>query len=142
MKAKKTLVFGLLALTAVSSRAENDGRANCSNWNLMDDSFRLGYMVGFAGGTAAAYTEVGPPAVALARINADPYTAPQLTNREHKDGITSICKLPENALLPIPVALRAFVMQVKGWPQSEINAYLAAVRLAAIGRQDSDKQNK
>jgi hypothetical protein len=115
---------------------------------MSDAGIQLGYLVGFAdglrvGAMGAAYSISGDSATTLARgekIKA-PYIGPS-TFGEIRDGITAICKRPENSLIPISEALKAFTMQVKGKPQSEIDRSLNIARQVAIEFRDSDKANK
>jgi hypothetical protein len=48
MKAKKTLLWGLLVLAPVAARGES-----CRDWNEVSESWRGGYVVGFTEGLAS-----------------------------------------------------------------------------------------
>jgi hypothetical protein len=127
----------------------------CHHWNEMSDSLQIGYLEGFLEGLelgalhgvvecvvescSAAATTSGRSKVN--RVLAQ-FTAPRITLGEIRDGITTICKHPKNSLIGISGALKAFIMKVKGKPQSDIDDYLNIARQGVIIHPDSDKADK
>jgi hypothetical protein len=117
----------------------------CRHWHEMSDSVRIGYLDGFIDGlklgalhgvvecvvesSAAATTSSGRSKVS--RILAQ-FIAPGIILAEMRDGITPICKRPENSSIGISDALRAFTMKLKGKPQSEIDDLLNLARQGVV----------
>ena len=127
----------------------------------MDGPFRLGYVIGFANGVEAGAwataTAMLPKALAMipkeqkhAIERMEPMETPgkvlhqyfssSLTYGETVQGVTEICKRPENALLAIDYALEAFAMQINGKPQPEIDQYLSDKR--ALMAQEEKQKSK
>ena len=151
MQAKKTLVLGLLALAAVPLSAED--RGNCRDWNTMSDARQIGFIQGFINGLAVGAFDAANlqglrdglpfPTSTLASTDATAkdvetsYVGPS-TFGEMQEGITAICKRPENSSIGISDALRAFTMKLRGKPQSEIDDHLNMARQGVIAHPDSD----
>ena len=56
------------------------------------------------------------------------FTAPGIPLDQIREGVTTICERPENSWIEISAALRAFIMRVKGKPQTDIDDYLTCAR--------------
>jgi hypothetical protein len=149
MNAKKTFVLGLLAW-AVPCIAE--AATTCQKWNELEKGGQLFFVIGFHEGfRQGALTGVVEVAAELGRGPEEArdwgngvlgtYSAP-VTDGDTMKGISAICARPENSPVPVYDVVEAFIRQVNGEPQSEIDAYLAAARARAIKHQDSDKPKK
>jgi hypothetical protein len=149
MNAKTTFVLGLL-VWAVSCTAE--AATTCQKWNELEKRDRLFFVIGFHEGfRQGVLTGVVQVAAELGRGAEEArdwgkgvlgtYSAP-VTDGDTIKGISAICARPENSPVPVYDVVEAFIRQVNGESQSEIDASLAAARSRAIKRQDSDKPNR
>jgi hypothetical protein len=139
MQAKKTLVLGLLALAAVPLSAKDYD--SCRDWNRMSSAEHIAYLQGFTNGLVSGAFKAGASKAQGAKAYGV-FVVPGVSFGEMHQGVTAICKSSENSLIPIEVALAAFIMQVKGKPQSEIDDFLNNARQVGIQNQDSGKPNK
>jgi hypothetical protein len=150
-----SLVLGLLALAAVPCLAKN---VTCHDWNMFAEAgkegqmvqtyFMMGFQEGVAGGAVGVALELenGPTLSDKTRAAATDtiskfYAPAGFINGDLLKGVSAICSRPENTLIPVAEVLPAFIMQVQGKPQSEIDAFLAHARKIAIENQDSGKPN-
>jgi hypothetical protein len=129
--------------------------ATCRRWNEMSGPLRIGYLDGFLDGlelgalhaVAECVVESCSAAAATSgrsKVNkiVGQFTAPGITLDEMREGVSPICKRPENSLIGISGALEAFIMEVKGKPQSDIDDYLNIARQGVSIPPDSDKADK
>jgi len=154
MQTKKTLILGLLALATVPCLAKD---LTCHEWNGFAEAGKTGewvkayFLMGFQEGVVQGAVGVAvklenrittsDKTDAAADTVNDFFQPAGVSNGDLMKGVSAICSRPENSLIPASDAVPAFVMQVKGKPQSEIDAFLARVRQASIKNQDSAKPN-
>jgi len=124
MKKVKLIVISLVLLSRTALVAADEepdrtrGLFNGRYWKAVGINEKLGYVIGFDEGIAAAQPS---------REKRDQYSAPG-TFRETIEGIDDVYGKPENASLPISVAIRVFTMKVRGVPPDQIETQLAAYR--------------
>ena len=107
------------------------------HWNEMSDPMQIGYLDGFIDGLrlGALHAVVecivesygaAVPTSGLSKVNEimAQFTSPGTPRDQIRDGVSTICKRPENSSIEISSALRAFIMKVKGMSQSDIDDYL------------------
>jgi hypothetical protein len=141
MQAKKILFLGL-ALAAVPCLAKD---LTCHEWNTFEKvgekgtaselhflkGFREGMLMGAAG--VAVELENGTT-VSTEHAVYDVivrFSAP-VSYGDLAKGVSAICERPENTLIRVSDAVPAFIMQVKGKPQIDIDAFLTSARASAI----------
>jgi hypothetical protein len=134
-----TMFAALVLAAALAMSAHADTTMNytgCRDWNEYSESLRGGYVIGFAEGISSFPAAASDPRQREVELN---YFAPGINFGELKDGITEICKRPENSLVPVSLAFEAFIKQVRGKPQSEIDDFLNFARRTAIKLQPADE---
>ena len=115
------------------------------HWNEMSEPMQLGYLDGFIDGIrlGALHAVVEciveshgatVPTSGVSKVNeiVAQFTAPGIPLDQIRAGIATICKRPENSWIEISGALRAFVMKVRGTPQSDIDDDLNFARQGVI----------
>jgi len=120
----------------------------------MSDPLQIAYLDGFLGGlelgalhgVVECVMESCAPAATTGRSKVNKivarFTVPGITLDEIREGVTRICKIGENSLSGISGALEAFIMEVKGKPQSDIDDYLNIARQGVIVHPDSDRSGQ
>jgi hypothetical protein len=111
----------------------------------MNDPIQIGYLDGFIEGirSGALHAVVecivesygaAVPTSGLSKVNeiVAQFTAPGVPLDQLREGVTTIFKRPENSWIEISGALQAFIMKVKGKPQSDIDDYLNFARQGVI----------
>jgi len=115
------------------------------HWSVMSDPIQIGYLEGFIDGLrlGALHAVVecivesygaAVPTSGLSKVNeiVAQFTAPGVPLDQLREGVTTIFKRPENSWIEISGALRAFIMKVKGKPQSDIDDYLNFARQGVV----------
>jgi hypothetical protein len=127
----------------------------CHHWNEMSDALQIAYLDGFLDGLelGALYGVVecvvescsaAAATTGRSKINkiAAQFTAPGIPLDQMREGVATILKRPENSRIEISGALKAFIMEVNGKPQSDIDAFLTDARAGAIKNQIRTNPNK
>ena len=125
------------------------------HWNEMSDSLQIGYLEGVLEGLklgalhgvvecVVESCRAAAPTPGLSKVKkiVGQYAVPGLTLHELRRGVTTICKVPENSSIGVSGALKAFVMELKCKPQSDIDDYLNIARQGVITQPDSDKPDR
>jgi hypothetical protein len=111
----------------------------------MSDPIQIGYLEGLIDGIRLGALHgvveciveshgAAVPTSGVSKVNeiVAQFTAPGIPLDQIREGVTMICKCPENSWIEISGALRAFIMKVKGKPQSDIDDYLNFARQGVV----------
>jgi hypothetical protein len=118
----------------------------------MSASVQLGYLEGFLEGlklgalhgvvecVVESCRDAAPtPGLSKVKKIVGQYSVPGITLNEIQKGVTTICKSPENSSIGISGAMKAFVMELKCKPQSDIEDYLSIARQGVVTHAGSDQ---
>jgi hypothetical protein len=119
----KRVVLAVLAFAGLASAEDH----NCRDWNRHDEGVRLGIVLGMAhvwGGVPTKYY------VEYLHIMTERQTwlPENNTYGEFIDGITAVCKQPENANLLYYQAMLLFILKVNGMSATDWDVAAAAIR--------------
>ena len=131
------------AQTAQNRNPFSDGASR--HWNEMSDPIQIGYLEGFIDGIRLGALHAVVECIVEAHGAAEPtsglskvteivaqFTAPGIPLDQVREGVTTICKRPENSSIELSDALTAFIMKVEGKPQSDLEDYLTFARQGVI----------
>jgi hypothetical protein len=122
--------------------SEQKDQETCRRWNELEFEWRMGWLHGYSRGLyvgAADVLTIWKPEVPVAVTKTH---TPGLTYGEWMDGITEICKRPENALISLSDASTAFTRRVSGDTEQQVENFLSGARAAASGNFKATKGAK
>src|ERR1035438_1775708 len=114
------------------------GAFNCRGWLSLSDAGRTGYVIGLLDGYGsglhdaeiAAASEIPTDKLAF-QVGEFVGRGSGQTTGERVSGIGSICRLPENSILPVSFAVQIMAMKINGKTAEEIDRVSARLRTAA-----------
>ena len=108
-----------MALAAIAARAQVPASDDCHMWNEGDYTTQSWYLGGLFHGMVLAPRE--------ARV---PYL-PNVSIKDIHNGVTEICKAPENANVDLLLVLTVFKLKLDGASQKAVEEMLREARQAA-----------
>jgi hypothetical protein len=118
---KRLVLLVLVAVGALRAQMPDmymtHGFQNCRWWRDQNLDTRLGYMLG-ADDATAVYANKADREAVFSRA----------TKGEYVDGVTELCKAPENGSIPLPALIVVFVAKYRGETDKQINTRVVQLR--------------
>jgi len=98
---------------------KTDGRFNCRFWNDISEDQRVGMMMGYSD-----FWGSSEPGMVIPNM----LSATKVNFGEMKDGVTAVCRTPENGILTILDALSIFTLRFIGVDEKHVEQEITRFR--------------